>query len=49
MILNPRKLKKYHVEQLGEYACGLACLCTISNYYGAEFSQDKLRDISGTT
>ncbi|MDR7129064.1 ATP-binding cassette subfamily B protein [Algoriphagus sp. 4150] len=49
MIFSPKKLKKYHVAQLGEYACGLACLCTISNYYGAEFSQEKLRDISGTT
>ncbi|MCE7054428.1 peptidase domain-containing ABC transporter [Algoriphagus sp. AGSA1] len=49
MIYNPKKLKKFHVDQLGEYACGLACLCTISNYYGAEFSQEKLRDISGTT
>lgn len=49
MTFSPKKLKKYHVAQLGEYACGLACLCTISNFYGAEFSQEKLRDISGTS
>lgn len=49
MTYSLKKLKKYHVAQLGEYACGLACLCTISNYYGAEFSQEKFRDISGTT
>lgn len=49
MSISSKKLKKFHVDQLGEYACGLACLCTVSNYYGAEFSQEKLRDISGTT
>lgn len=49
MTFSPNKLKKYHVAQLGEYACGLACLCTISRFYGAEFSQEKLRDISGTS
>ena len=49
MKFSPKKIKKHHVAQLGEYACGLACLCTISKYYGAEFSQEKLRDISGTT
>ncbi|REG84720.1 peptidase domain-containing ABC transporter [Algoriphagus antarcticus] len=49
MKFSPKKIKKHHVSQLGEYACGLACLCTISRYYGAEFSQEKLRDISGTS
>jgi ATP-binding cassette subfamily B protein len=49
MKFSPKKIKKHHVAQLGEYACGLACLCTISKYYGAEFSQEKLRDISGTS
>jgi ATP-binding cassette subfamily B protein len=49
MKFSPKKIKKHHVAQLGEYACGLACLCTISRYYGAEFSQEKLRDISGTS
>ncbi|WP_041779437.1 cysteine peptidase family C39 domain-containing protein [Belliella baltica] len=43
------KLKKFHVTQLGEYACGLACLSTISKYYGGEVTQEKLRDVSGTT
>jgi ATP-binding cassette subfamily B protein len=49
MKFSPKKIKRHHVDQLGEYACGLACLCTISKYYGAEFSQEKLRDISGTS
>jgi ATP-binding cassette subfamily B protein len=49
MKFSPKKIKKHHVAQLGEYACGLACLCTISKYYGAEFSQEKLRDLSGTS
>ncbi|MCH7400939.1 peptidase domain-containing ABC transporter [Belliella kenyensis] len=43
------KLKKFHVSQLGEYACGLACLSTISKYHGGEVTQEKLRDVSGTT
>ncbi|MCC5929302.1 MAG: peptidase domain-containing ABC transporter [Cyclobacteriaceae bacterium] len=41
--------KRFHVNQLGEYACGLACLSTIFKYYGGEISQEKLRDVSGTT
>ncbi|EKB47421.1 peptidase domain-containing ABC transporter [Cecembia lonarensis] len=43
------KLKNFHVTQLGEYACGLACLSTISKYHGGEVTQEKLRDVSGTT
>ena len=49
MILSERKLRKYHVAQLGEYTCGLACLSTLSIFHGGEVSQEKLRDISGTT
>ncbi|GMQ31338.1 peptidase domain-containing ABC transporter [Algoriphagus confluentis] len=49
MILSERKLRKFHVAQLGEYACGLACLSTLSKFHGGEVSQEKLRDISGTT
>lgn len=49
MTFSERKLRKYHVTQLGEYSCGLACLSTLSKFHGGEVSQDKLRDISGTT
>jgi ATP-binding cassette subfamily B protein len=49
MSLSERKLRKYHVTQLGEYACGLACLSTLSRFHGGDVSQQKLRDISGTT
>ena len=49
MNLSERKLRKYHVTQLGEYACGLACLSTLSRFHGGNVSQEKLRDISGTT
>ncbi len=49
MILSERKLRKYHVAQLGEYACGLACLSTLSKFHGGEVSQEKLLDISGTS
>lgn len=49
MKINESNLKKFHITQLGEYACGLACLCTISKYHGGEVTQEKLRDVSGTT
>lgn len=49
MKLKASKLKRFHVAQLGEYACGLASLSTISKYYGGEVKQEKLRDVSGTT
>jgi ABC-type bacteriocin/lantibiotic exporter with double-glycine peptidase domain len=49
MIMSERKLRKYYVAQLGEYTCGLACLSTLSIFHGGEVSQEKLRDISGTT
>lgn len=49
MNYSVKKLQKFHVRQLGEYACGLACLSSISKYYGGEISQEKLRDVSGTT
>lgn len=49
MNFSTRNLKKHHVDQLGEYACGLACLSTISNYHGGGVTQEKLREISGTT
>lgn len=48
MKLAASKLRKFHVAQLGEFACGLACLSTISKYHGGEVSQEKLRDVSGT-
>ena len=43
------QLKKIHVQQLGEFACGLACISAISRYYGGDITQEKLREISGTT
>lgn len=49
MKIKVSKLKKFYVSQLGEYACGLACLSTLSRYYGGEVTQEKLRDVSGTT
>ena len=49
MKYSQEQLKKIHVKQLGEYACGLACISAISKYYGGNISQEKLREISGTT
>src|SRR5690606_6288202 len=49
MIPTKNQLKKHHVPQLGEYACGLACLSALANFYGGSISQEKLRQSSGTT
>ncbi len=49
MKYTQEQLKKIHVQQLGEYACGLACISAISKYHGGNISQEKLREISGTT
>lgn len=49
MKYNQHQLKKVHVQQLGEFACGLACLSAVTNYYDGPISQEKLREISGTT
>src|SRR5690554_2086633 len=49
--MKPQKnqLKKFHVPQMGEHACGLACISALANYYGGSISQEQLRQISGTT
>ncbi|MCC5939139.1 MAG: peptidase domain-containing ABC transporter [Lunatimonas sp.] len=49
MKLSKEKLDRIHVKQLGEFACGLACLSTVANWYGGACSQDELRKNSGTT
>ena len=49
MKYTKKDLKKIHVQQLGEYACGLACLSALTKYYGGNVSQERLREISGTT
>ncbi|MFY0689949.1 MAG: peptidase domain-containing ABC transporter [Cyclobacteriaceae bacterium] len=49
MKYSPEQLKKFHVDQLGQYACGLACLSALTNYYEGHVPQEKIREISGTT
>ena len=49
MIPHKNRLKKFHVQQMGEYACGLACLSALASYHGGSISQERLRQISGTT
>lgn len=49
MIPQKNQLKKIHVRQLGEHACGLACLSALTNFYGGSIPQEKLRQVSGTT
>lgn len=49
MMFRQSRLKKFHVPQMGEYACGLACLSALASYYGGPISQERLRQMSGTT
>jgi len=47
--MNKTEIGKQFVKQHGEYSCGLACLATITNYYGGSISQSELMQSSGTT
>ncbi len=49
MKYSREKLNEIHVKQLGEFACGLACLSAVARYHGGDVSQEKLRNVSGTT
>ena len=49
MKYSNEQLKKIHVQQMGQFACGLACLSAITNYHQGSVTQEKLREISGTT
>ena len=42
-------IKKTFVKQYSQFYCGLACLTSVVSYYGGETTQEKLREISGTT
>ncbi len=44
-----KRISKTFVKQHSQYYCGLACLVSITKYYGGETTQEKLREISGTT
>lgn len=44
-----RHIKKTFVKQHSQFYCGLACLASIVKFYGGETTQEKLREISGTT
>jgi ATP-binding cassette subfamily B protein len=46
---NLARLSKTFVKQYSQFYCGLACLATVVKYYGGETTQEKLREISGTT
>ncbi len=51
MITKPNKkyVSKSFVKQYSQFYCGLACLASVVKYYGGETTQEKLREISGTT
>ncbi|MBN1986335.1 MAG: C39 family peptidase, partial [Prolixibacteraceae bacterium] len=44
-----RHIKKTFVKQHSQFYCGLACLASVVKFYGGETTQEKLREISGTT
>ncbi len=46
---NIRHIQQTFVKQHGEFFCGLACLASIVKFHGGETTQEKLREISGTT
>ncbi|MDX9880768.1 MAG: peptidase domain-containing ABC transporter [Prolixibacteraceae bacterium] len=43
------RIQKTFTKQYSQFYCGLACLTSIVKYYGGDTSQEKLRDMSGTT
>lgn len=51
MQLKPsnNKINKTFTKQYGQFYCGLACLVSITKYYGGDTTQEKLRELSGTT
>lgn len=50
MIINTdKRINKTFVKQYSKFYCGLACLASVVKYYGGETTQEKLREISGTT
>ena len=44
-----KQFKKALTRQQGQSDCGVACLLWIIRYYGGNASQQKLRELSGTT
>jgi len=47
--LNVNKINKSFTRQHSQFYCGLACLSSVIKYHGGETTQEKLREISGTT
>lgn len=46
---NIKYITRTFTKQYSQFYCGLACLASITKYYGGETTQEKLREISGTT
>ena len=44
-----RKINKTFVRQHSRFYCGLACLASVTRYYGGSTTQEKLQSKSGTT
>jgi ATP-binding cassette subfamily B protein len=49
IINTDKRINKTFVKQYSKFYCGLACLASVVKYYGGETTQEKLREISGTT
>jgi len=44
-----KTLEKYHVRQLDQSDCGVACLKAVLKYFGSDAPLERLREISGTS
>jgi len=47
--LNLKHIKKTFTSQHDQSDCGVACLASLSKYYGGDISIEKFRELSGTT
>ncbi|MEA3318143.1 MAG: cysteine peptidase family C39 domain-containing protein, partial [Bacteroidota bacterium] len=44
-----KKIKKTFELQQDQSDCGVACLLSLTKYYGGNISLEKLRELSGTS
>ena len=44
-----KKVRRSHIQQLGNTDCGATCLAIIVKFFGGEVSLEHLRRVCGTT
>jgi len=47
--MNIKNFKKTFTLQHDQSDCGVACLSSLTKYYGGDISIEKFRELSGTT